>query len=100
MALISLRNGVSKIVFIPYAAHDHDAYEKKVKEAFSEFGNKKKTFNIFFICKIYSLIYLFLQGWSSIAFTNQTIYCQLFKKLRAFLLEEEILSCYLKHSMI
>lgn len=31
-------NGVSKIVFIPYAAHDHDAYEKKVKEAFSEFG--------------------------------------------------------------
>jgi peptidase E len=29
---------VSKIVFIPYAAHDHDAYEKKVKEAFSEFG--------------------------------------------------------------
>ncbi|EFX89730.1 hypothetical protein DAPPUDRAFT_230152 [Daphnia pulex] len=31
-------NGVSKIVFIPYAAHDHDAYEKKVKDAFLEFG--------------------------------------------------------------
>ncbi|KAK4017068.1 alpha-aspartyl dipeptidase [Daphnia magna] len=31
-------NGVSKIVFIPYAAHDHDAYERKVKDAFSEFG--------------------------------------------------------------
>ncbi len=34
------RNGVTKIVFVPYAAHDHDAYEKKVKGAFSEFGTE------------------------------------------------------------
>lgn len=38
------RNGVSQIVFIPYAAHDHDAYEKKVKEAFTGFGIKKSAF--------------------------------------------------------
>lgn len=30
--------GVKRIVFIPYAAHDHDAYESKVKTAFSKWG--------------------------------------------------------------
>ena len=33
-----IRHGVKKVVFIPYAAHDHDAYETKVKAAFSKWG--------------------------------------------------------------
>lgn len=33
-------NNVSKILFIPYASSDHDAYEKKVMETFQEFGLK------------------------------------------------------------
>jgi len=32
-------NKVSKIMFIPYAAHDHDAYALKVKTAFAKWGN-------------------------------------------------------------
>ena len=33
------RHGISKIVFVPYAAHDHNAYEEKVKTAFTKMGN-------------------------------------------------------------
>ena len=35
------RNSVKKIVFVPYAAHDHDGYETKVKTAFAKWGKLK-----------------------------------------------------------
>lgn len=40
-------NNVSKIMFIPYAAHDHDAYALKVKTAFSKWGIDVESIHTF-----------------------------------------------------
>jgi dipeptidase E len=49
-------------VFIPYAAHDHDAYEKKVKDAFLEFGiySSRCSVVVFFFLGLIDLLYFFL----------------------------------------